>query len=390
MQHFIPRFQTKSILFLLKHFPVVAILGARQVGKSSLARVLIEKSGEEAIFLDLESHVDQAKLSDPQRFFQYNSDKLICLDEVQMLPQIFSQIRPHVDTSGKPGQFLILGSASPELLKQSSESLAGRIAYVELGGFNRIEIENIPIEKHWFHGGFPLSILQKESVSTIWRENFIKTFLHRDLSQLGFQITTRTMQRLWSMLAHSQGSILNQSRLASSLGVSNHTVKRYIELLTQAYVVKILPPYHPNLKKRLVKSPKVYVRDSGILHSLLNISSFNQLLGHPVCGPSFEGFVIENINLLLPDFEMYFYQTTRGAEIDLFLLHGEYRIAIEVKASTSPKLTKRFYTTLEDLSPTHAYVVSMVEKAYPVSENVWVCNLDELCHNLLSLRKPVQ
>jgi len=305
MQTYIKRFFTEKIRERLLNIPGVIILGPRQCGKSTLAKAIISKI-ENAVYLDLERPSDINKLIDPEAFLSLNADKLICLDEIQRVPELFPILRSVIDENRRNGQFIILGSASPDLIRQSSETLAGRVSYFELTPFlfKEISEHSSPnkLRKLWLRGGFPRSYLASdEKESFEWRLNFIRTFLERDIPQLGFRIPAKTLERFWKMCAHLHGQLLNSSKLGESLGVSHHTVRSYSDLLEQTFVLRVLRPYESNLKKRLIKSPKIYIRDTGLLHALLDIESHNELLGHPVYGASWEGFVIENI--------LSFYQT---------------------------------------------------------------------------------
>lgn len=381
MQRYIQRKITSTIRRKLREIPAVAIIGARQCGKTTLAQKIIAKN-RTAIYLDLEKNSDRNKLQDPEAFFRLNAHRLICLDEIQRIPELFPLLRSMIDENRRNGQFLILGSASPGLLKQSSESLAGRISYVHLSPFVLGEVPNgkngHPDRKLWLRGGFPRSYLAHTEASSLeWRQDFIHTFLERDIPQLGFQIPARRLERLWQMLAHIQGGLLNSSKLGESLGVSHHTVRTYLEMLEQTFMLRILPPFAANLKKRLVKSPKIYIRDSGILHALLDIETQNDLLGHPVYGPSWEGFVIENICSTHPDWHPHFFRSSSGAEIDLILTKGRRRVAIECKASSAPRVNRSFFNALQDLEIKEAWVLAPVSGAYPLKEKIFVSALDE-------------
>ncbi len=357
--------------------PVTAIIGARQVGKSTLAKKLL-KVYKEVIYLDLETKIDKQLLEEPAEFFQRNKSKIICIDEVQLLPEIFSEIRSFVDNN-EGAKFLILGSSSPELLRQSAETLAGRIFYYELSTFLWQEVsEKINLETYWVRGGFPRSVLARsEQLAFLWLENYIKTFLERDLRMFGLNILPQIIRRLWIMLAHINGQTLNYSQLANSMGISQPTIKHYVSILHHTFMLRILPPYFINIKKRLVKSPKVYIRDTGILHTLLNISSFDQLYAHPTYGSSWEVVVIENIISKYDSWEYFYYRTSNGAEIDLILTKGKRIIAIEIKSSTLPKVSKGFWTALKDIKPTEAYVIAPVKIVFPLKNDVLVYPLKE-------------
>ncbi|MBN2658571.1 MAG: ATP-binding protein [Spirochaetales bacterium] len=372
----ISRHITDEIKRRLGNNPAVALLGARQVGKSTLAREIL-KERSDALFLDLEKSSDRMKIeSDPEIFLKMNRDKLICLDEVQRLPEIFSTLRSFIDENDRSGQLLILGSASRDLIRQSSESLAGRIAYMEISPFLIPEINGRFSEYDlWLKGGYPRSILQKDPEESMdWRRDYIRTFLERDIPQLGFSIPSKNMERLWTMLAHNHGQLINFSNLGKSLGVSHHTVKSYIDILEQTFVVRSLSPFYSNLGKRLIKTPKLYIRDTGILHTLLGIEEMNDLLGHPVCGNSYESYVIENIRSLYPHWQYSFYRDSTGNEIDLIMEKGNRRIAIEIKSSGTPKPEKGFWNSLDFVKPTETWILAPVDETYPGPKGVKISN----------------
>ena len=386
MQGYVPRFITENVERRLRAMPAVAILGPRQCGKTTLARALLSGRAD-TLHLDLERAADRNKLQDPEAFFKLNADKLICLDEIQRLPEIFAEMRSFVDRVGKNGRFLILGSASPELIRQSSETLAGRIAYLELTPFLLSEIEAPePSDRRWrlwLRGGFPRSYLAEgEADSYEWRQDFIRTFLERDIPALGISIPARRIERFWQMCAHVHGQLLNRSKLGESLGVSHHTIDSYLALLEQAYLLRVLQPYHPNIKKRLVKSPKIFIRDTGLLHALLAIQSQNDLLGHPVYGASWEGFVIEHITAAHRQWRPFFYRSASGAEIDLVLEKGRKRVAVEAKASSSPEAKRSFFNALEDAKIDEAWIVAPVDESYPYRKGVTVAPLDAVIRQI--------
>lgn len=381
MHGYIDRKITPKVVESLEDYPVVALLGARQVGKSTLAKKICA-GFENAIYLDLESPRDLNKLQDPETFFELNKDSLICLDEIQRMPGLFEVLRVVVDKTGQ--RFLVLGSASRDLIRQSSETLAGRIAYLDITPFLKEEIPNIEWNTHWLRGGYPKSVLAKNNeISFEWRLNYIRTFLERDIPQLGFNIPANTLRRLWQMLAHNQGQILNSAKLGSSIDKSANTVRHYIDILEQTFLVRTLAPYSVNIKKRLVKSPKAYLRDSGLLHALLDIESMNDLMGHPVYGSSFEGYVIENVLLNLPRWQPYFYRTAGGAELDLVLVKGVETVAIEIKASSTPKPSRGFWLCCEDIGATRKFIVGTVEKGFPIKNGAFVCSTNELIEAVL-------
>lgn len=348
----------------LSEVPAVALLGARQVGKTTLAKSIARTT--KAIYLDLESSMDQFKLQDPEHFFKTHQDQLIILDEIQRHPNLFNILRGVIDRRRQDGhrhrQFLFLGSASMHLLKQSSESLAGRISYMEMSGLNTLEInmDAQSIQKRWLRGGFPESYLANDtSVAMNWMEDLIRTYVERDVPQLGFKIPSSRLRRLWTMMAHLQGEPINASKLASNLEVGRAQIQHYIDILTGLLLIRRLEPWHANVKKRLVKSPRYYIRDSGTQHRLLGIDTMDALLSNPVLGKSWEGFVIENIHSVLDRrSESYFYRTAAGAEIDLIInLPSSERWAIEIKYGHAPKLGKHFSQTCDDVGATQKYVV---------------------------------
>lgn len=389
----VPRLQSQAVERDLAQFPVVALVGPRQCGKTTLARAVAERiraSGRGALWLDLERPSDIAKLQDPELFLRRHAPDVVCLDEVQRLPRIFEVLRALVDEDRRPGRFLLLGSASPALLQQSSESLAGRIALHELTPLLHTEV--VPdlyasTEALWLRGGFPDSLLAaNDDASLRWREQFIRTFLERDVPQLGFRVPAQTLDRFWRMCAHLQGELLNLTALGRSMGTSHPTVRHYVDMFVDTYVLRTLPPFEANLGKRLVKSPKVYLRDSGILHALLDIDTLDTLSGHPVYGASWEGFVIEQILSSVSGFRGFHYRTTKGDEIDLVLEKRGRRIAIECKASSAPTVTRGFHTALEDLGIHEGYVVAQVRESYPIAKGVEVVSLAEVLTRLKSGR----
>ncbi len=313
---------TPQILSLLAEFPAVGLIGARQVGKTTLAKMVATQFDPRAVHLDLERPSDLDKLIEPELYLRPYADRLVVLDEIQRRPDLFPVLRALIDERRRPGRFLVLGSASPDLMRQSSESLAGRIAYHELAPFSLPEVDRERFATRlWTRGGFPESFLAKtDEASFRWRQAFIQTHLERDLPGLGIRVPSTALRRFWLMLAHSHGQLWNGSQIASSLGVAAPTVRRYLDILQDTFMVRQLQPYHANLKKRLVKRPKVYLRDSGLLHALLGIMDFDALSGHPLVGASWEGWAIEQVLAIIPShWHTYFYRTARGAEIDLLL-----------------------------------------------------------------------
>jgi len=356
--------------------PAAVLLGPRQVGKTTLARVLAAEFPG-AVILDLERESDRARLAQPEAFFTRHRDQLVVLDEVQAVPEIFTALRPEIDADRRPGRFLLLGSASGHLLRQSSESLAGRVAYLELAPLLIEEVGADPerAANLWLRGGFPPSFTAPDDrASFAWRGDFIQTFLARDLPQLGVTIPAETLRRFWRMCAHLNGQLFNASQLGSALGgVAHTTVGRYLDLFVDTLMLRRLEPHVVNVGKRLVKSPKVYLRDSGILHALLNIATMDELAGHPVSGQSWEGFVIEQIvTAAPPQAEFSFYHTAAGAEMDLVVTVGGRRVGYEVKLSNAPRVGKGFWHACEDIGVDKAYVVAPVAERYPLADNVEV------------------
>jgi predicted AAA+ superfamily ATPase len=351
----------------------VLLLGPRQCGKTTLARQLA--AGSKSIYFDLENPIDLARLSEPMTALEHLRG-LIVIDEVQRHPDLFPILRVLLDRKPLRVRFLILGSASPELLRQSSETLAGRIAIVEMGGFTLEEIGSPDLNRLWLRGGFPRSFLARtEAASTAWREDFIRTFLERDLAQLGVQVPSGTMRRFWTMTAHYSGGIWNSSEIGRSLGEAHTTVKRHLDLLSGALVVRVLEPWYVNVGKRLVKSPKVYIRDSGLLHALLGIRERRQLEGHPVVGGSWEGFVIEQILARLPQARAYYWRTQAGAELDLLLFLKGRRIGIEIKRADAPTMTSSMVSALKDLELHRLLVVYPGAIRYALRPSVEVMSL---------------
>ena len=386
----------RKILSTVKHAltrqAAVAIIGPRQVGKTTLA---FEIAAEiPSLYLDLEAQEDLNKLAEPVLFLSAYEDRLVILDEIHRVPELFQTLRGLIDQGRRKGyrtgRFLVLGSASIDLLRQSGESLAGRIAYVDMGPFNILEVDDNPsaLNTLWVRGGFPDSYLAANDLQSLeWRKDFIRTYLARDIPQFGPRIPAQTLERLWTMLAHNQGTLLNASNLASALSISGQTVARYIDLLVDLLLVRRLQPYHANIGKRLVKSPKTYIRDSGLAHALLNITDYNALSGHPVLGMSWEGFVIENLLAAAPDRTVSnFYRTSAGAEIDLLLeLPGGDMWGIEIKRSLAPKLEKGFHQARNDLNLSRCFVVYAGKDRYPLLEGVEAISLHEISDILSSI-----
>jgi predicted AAA+ superfamily ATPase len=365
----------------LRAWPVVAILGSRQVGKTTLAHMVADDLAKASAYLDLERPGDRARLADPELFLGRQAGKLTILDEVQRLPELFPALRGLVDqrirAGERAGHFLVLGSASRDLLRQSSESLAGRIAYLELAPFGLAELDQPKrrsnVDRLWLRGGFPRSYLARSDQESFeWRRQFVATYLERDLPQLGFRLPAEQLRRLWSMLAHGQGAQWNAARLAAGLGVSGNTVRHHLDVLTDLFMVRQLPAWSGNSSKRLVKAPKVYLRDSGIAHQLAGILDGDTLLGHPLCGPSWEGFVIENALARLPaTWRASYYRTSSQAEVDLVLEGPKQQVlAVEIKRSLAPQATKGFHSGFVKLRATRGYFVMPEGEGFPIAPRI--------------------
>lgn len=374
-----------SVEYGLSHQAAVALLGPRQVGKTTLAHHVAE--GKNALYLDLENSNDRAKLAEPSLFLESQSDRLVILDEIHRVPSLFPELRGIIDQGRREGKrtgrFLILGSASYDLLHQSGESLAGRINYIEMGPLTPFEVggDRQTREQLWLRGGFPGSLLAVDDRESVrWRRDFIRTYLERDIPSFGVRFPATALERLWMMLAHRQGSMLNASDIGRALELSTQTVTRYIDLLCDLMLVRRLQPYHANIGKRLVKSPKVYVRDSGLVHALLGIETLDALAGHPVVGMSWEGFVLEALISQLPwGVRPYFFRTAAGAEVDLVLEFSDFSLwLIEVKRSLSGRIDRGFVQAREDLKPTRSFVVHAGDDRYPMRDGIEAIDLNGL------------
>ena len=384
----IPRRLLPALTTALTESPAVALLGPRQAGKTTLA---LEVAGSRpSIYLDLESEADRARLAEPELYLAQHADKLVVLDEIQRTPQLFQSLRGLIDTGRRrgrgKGRFLVLGSASIDLLRQSSESLAGRIRFLELAPLGAGEAGRDRLDALWLRGGFPDSLLaDSDAASLRWRMDFIRTYLERDIPQLGPRIPAETLRRLWTMLSHQQGTLLNAAALARALAVDGKTVAAYLDLLVDLLLVRRLAPWHGNVRKRLVKAPKVYVRDSGLVHALLGIGDREALLAHPVAGGSWEGLAIESMIAAAPGgSEAFFFRTAAGAEIDLLLkLPGERKPwAIEIKRGIAPKIERGFYSACETVQPQRRFVVYGGIERFPLAEGVLAISLPDLCAEL--------
>ena len=369
----------------LQQFPAVGLLGPRQVGKTTLAFAQ-KKLYPDALYLDLELPSAQRQLDDPEAFLMAHAQQLVILDEVQRMPELFGVLRGVIDQRRRMGQacgqFLLLGSATGVLMQQSSESLAGRVAHVALPPLQASEIFTgvhsvADLNALWLRGGFPLSWLaETDAASMTWREVFIATYLEKDIPALGPRIPATTLRRLWTMLAHHQGELLDQSKLAAALAISGQTVGRYIDLLCDLMLVRRLSAWHGNVGKRLIRSPKVYVRDSGLVHALLGLSNLDAVLGHPIAGSSWEGFVMEQLMNAAPQAQASFYRTSNGAEVDLVLtFRNQQTWTIEIKRSSAPTVSKGFYQAATDLSAVRKLLVAPVEQPYPLKEGIEVVDV---------------
>jgi predicted AAA+ superfamily ATPase len=385
----IARRRFDEIVRLLNSNSAVAILGPRQVGKTTLALEIA--ASRAAVYVDLESPEDRAKLSDPLAYLRLHADKLVVLDEIHRMPHLFQTLRGLIDEGrrhgNRNGRFIVLGSASVDLLRQSSESLAGRIAYVELHPLDLLEVGAPNSDRLWLRGGFPDSFLaHSDPMSLSWRWDFVRTYLERDVPQFGIRVPAETLRRFWLMLAHLHGGLLNVSEIARSLGVDNKSVGRYLDLLVDLLLARRVEPWHANVSKRLVKSPKVFVRDSGLLHALLGIDSNESLLGHPKAGLSWEGFVIENIASAAPRHaEIHFYRTAAGAEIDCLVTIGGQLWAVEVRRSLAPKAERGFHSACADLQPQRRMVIYPGQERYPLADGVEAIPLGAALSELAAL-----
>lgn len=385
----IERRTASEITELLEHSPAVVLTGPRQAGKTTLALAVAE--GRESTYLDLESEADRARLAEPELYFADHADELIILDEIHRAPGIFEALRGTIDRGRREGKgtgrFLLLGSAAIDLLAQSGETLAGRVSFVELTPFYLTEVGGEKLDRLWVRGGFPESFLAKsEETSLRWRRDFIRTYLERDIPQLGPRIPAETLRRLWTMLAHNQGGLLNAAQLARGLGVSGATVGHYLDLMVDLLLVRRLAPRLGNAGKRLVRSPKVYVRDSGLVHALLGPTDKEAVLGHPVAGASWEGMAIENLVAVAGDrAEPSFYRTSGGAEVDLVLRWADGREwAVEVKRGLAPKLERGLRSALADIEPERSFVVYPGSERFRLGQDTWAIGLGDLCKEVAS------
>lgn len=379
----IERRVTPEVVARLERMPAVALLGPRQAGKTTLALGIAEQ--RDATYLDLESAADRARLAEPALYFADHADELVILDEIHRAPGLFEALRSVIDQGRREGRgtgrFLLLGSAGIDLLAQSGETLAGRVGFVELSPFDLAEVGAEQLDRLWLRGGFPDSFLADDAASLDWREDFIRTYLERDIPQLGPRIPAETLRRLWTMFAHRQGALLNAAELARSLGVDGKTIAHYLDLMVDLLLVRRLPPRMANVGKRLVRSPKVYVRDSGLVHALLGLADMEALLGHPVAGSSWEGMVIENlVGIAGREAEPSFYRTSGGAEIDLVLTWRDGRKwAVEIKRTMAPKAERGFRSATEDIAPERSFVVYPGSERFRLAPGIEAIDLPGLC-----------
>ncbi len=380
MHGYIKRKAESDVERALSRSPVVAILGPRQCGKSTLTRTFLAARAIDRVYLDLQDRADRNKLNEPEIFLEHHRKHLICLDEIQLVPDLFPAIRVEIDRDRRPGRMLILGSASRDLLRQSTETLAGRIAFVELTPLRHDEVMTIhPWQDIWNRGGFPDSLLAKnDEDSFAWREDFIRTFLERDIPALGFAIPTAVMERLWRILAHYHGQSMNHSKAAAAADISVPTLRKYLSILEQTYMIRLLPPMESNMKKRLIKSPKLYIRDTGLLHALRDIETVDDIMANPVNGASWEGFVLENLIAANPRWKASYLRTSNDAEVDLVLERGARTVLIECKLTKAPHMSRGFHQLISDIKPDAAWIAAPVDSPYEIASNVSVGNIHHI------------
>ena len=377
----IKRSLTQKILRDLEWSPIIGLVGSRQVGKTTLAKHIQTLIKRPSIYLDLELQEDWFKLEEAQTYLMGHQDKCIIIDEVQIRPELFALLRALIDQKREPGRFILLGSAAPHIVKLNTETLAGRISYHELAPFSYSEIKDKSTWKqHWLKGGFPIALLATEPIITRkWMSDFVETFIHRDLARLGFTISTPMLRNMMMMLAHLHGDLLNSSKLSRSLGVTSPTVTKYLELLEGSFLIRRLPPYFQNIGKRLTKSPKIYIQDSGLLHFLLRINDEESLRGNPAIGSSWEGYVIEQIIREAPEFsDFYFYRTHGGAEVDLLMITASgKKVFFEIKFSIAPNIPRGFHEAVKDLNPDYKYIITPEGESYKKNNGIKITSLIE-------------
>ena len=387
---FIERYIKKEVLYSLRNNPVTCILGPRQSGKTTFVKNIIKDIKKKVTYLDLELDADRQKMKDPELFLGHRENECVVIDEVQRIPDIFPQLRGLVDRKRIPARFLITGSADPSLIKFTSESLAGRISYIKLLPFNLIEVpkENNLI-KHWIRGGFPLSFLAKsDDLSIKWLESFISTYIERDLRILGLDVQSALMRRLWKMISNYHGQMLEMTSISNSLDISFQTLRKYIDFLEGAFIINRLYPYYVNIGKRLIKTPKIFIRDSGILHRLISINNYDELQTYPKIGQSWEGYVIEQIKQIIDEIfnlSMYYYRTHDGSEIDLVIVKGIKPVScIEIKYSSAPSLSKGNSIAIKDLETDNNFIIiPECDEEYPIRKDIKVCNLETFLEKYL-------
>ena len=384
----IERFIFEELIELLEEFPAIALVGPRQVGKTTLAKRIGKQLKQEVVYIDLENPRDDLKMSDPLLFFESNMDKCIIIDEVQRRKELFPILRSVIDADRKPARFILLGSASPDLIRDSSESLAGRIIYKELTPFNILEVKKIfDVKELLVRGGFPNSLMAKsDKMSILWRSSFVQTYIEKDLPLLGMPVSPSESRRLFRMIAHLQGQLVNYASLSKSLGVSSPTIKKYLVFLEQAFIIDLLEPYSGNTSKRIRKSPKLYFRDTGLLNYLNGLSDYQSLFSYPNVGAIWEGFVINQIKSVLTfDVDYCYYRTQHGAEIDLIVtISNSKRIGVEMKFSSSPTLTRGNYEAMEDLQLEKLYIIIPTDDRFLLKEKVEVIGIQAFLENILS------